>query len=67
VSGSKDLRRALPPGYRLVPARKHLLVRGPDGELVRHADGRPMIVSKGGKAKLQTMRQQLRTLRELAG
>jgi len=67
MSGSKELRAALPAGYRFRPARKHLLVEGPDGELVRHADGRPLIISKGGKPNSKTKMQLLKQMERLTG
>jgi hypothetical protein len=65
VSGNKELRGALPRGYTLRPAHKHMLVEDPDGELVRHPDGRPLCVSKGGKPNSVTLRQILRLIERM--
>ena len=67
MSGHKASRQALPPGYRLVPAKRHMMVRDADGELVRHPDGRPLLVSKGGKPRRGTERDSLKTIRRLTG
>jgi hypothetical protein len=67
VSGHKELRAALPPGYRFRPARKHLLVEDPDGNLVRFPDGRPLAVCKGGRPKRTTVAHVLGQIKELTG
>lgn len=65
MSGNKEYRHALPPGYRFVPAHRHMRVVGPDGELVRCQDGRLLVISKGAKSNTATTRHMLRLLRGL--
>lgn len=65
MSGNKEIRAALPPGYSLQPGNKHMHVIGPDGELVRCEDGRPLVVSKGGKPNQIGLAKQIRLLRAL--
>lgn len=65
MSGNKEIRAALPPGYSLRPGHKHMHVVGPDGELVRRVDGRPLVVAKGGKPSRRGLMDQIRQLRAL--
>jgi hypothetical protein len=65
VSGNKEIRAALPPGYSLQPGKKHMHVIGPDGTPARGIDGRPLVVAKGGKPNRVGLASQLRQLRAL--
>jgi len=61
---NKRFKQALPAGYTLRPGAKHYSVIGPDGELVRHDSGRPLILPKGTKTNHRTERRIVKRLQE---
>ncbi len=44
----RELERALAPGFRVVQAPKHLMIRQPDDGLLRRQNGRPWSISITG-------------------
>lgn len=61
----KDIRKALPPGYRIVIGRRHARLVDPDGNIVRGDDGRPFVIPHGRKVNHKALFLKTKELRKL--